>query len=83
MLIAPTIRLESGAVLTTSGNNGGNAGSFQGPGGGGGAGNIYIIANSYTDAGATFTQTAGVGGVGGAGFVGGNGAAGVKQILIY
>ena len=83
VLIAPTIRLESGAVLTTSGNNGGNAGSFQGPGGGGGAGNIYIIANSYTDAGATFTQTAGVGGVGGLAYVGGNGAAGVKQILIY
>ena len=83
VLIAPTIRLESGAVLTTSGGNGGNAGSFQGPGGGGGAGNIYIIANSYTDAGATFTQTAGVGGVGGLAYVGGNGAAGVKQILIY
>ncbi len=53
-------------------------------GGGGAAGNIHILARSYTDMGATFTQTGGAGGVHQVtGSDGVAGRAGVKQILIY
>lgn len=79
-LVAPTIVLGSTATLNTSGSNGGNDASYGG--GGGGAGNVYIFARSFTDNGATFTQTGGAGGTGGTGN-GGSGAAGVKQINLY
>lgn len=85
VLIAPTIVLASTATLNTTGAAGGNGAAANcGGGGGGGAGNIYIVARSFTDSGATFTQTGGAGGTAGAG--GGNGAAGaagVKQINLY
>lgn len=77
VLIAPTIVLASTATLNTSGGNGSAAGTG---GGGGGAGNVYIVARSYTDNGATFTLTGGTHGQAG---TSGDGAAGVKQILIY
>ncbi len=79
MLIAPTVVLAATATLNTSGitPNGAQYGA-----GGGGAGNIYIVTRSYTDNGATFTQTAG--GTDTGGFSnGGAGASGVKQIYIY
>lgn len=85
ILIAPTIVLAATATLNTTGSTG-SAGTATGGagGGGGGAGNVYIITRSFTDDGATFTQTGGSGGSGhsGAGS-GGAGAAGVKQINIY
>jgi hypothetical protein len=84
VLIAPQINLAATAVLNTSGNNGSVNGI--GPGsGGGGAGNILMASRTYTDNGATFTQNGGVGANGGASCPskGGDGAAGVKEILIY
>jgi len=78
VLIAPTIVLANTAVLNTSGENGGGAGDGCG---GGGAGNVYIACRSYTDNGAIFTMTGGVGSA--TTFPGGDGAAGVRQILIY
>lgn len=84
VLIAPTIVLGAAAVLNTAGSNGSAASSNQAGGGGGGAGNIYICCRTYTDNGATFTQTGGSGGNGnGTGGNGGTGSAGIKQILIY
>lgn len=85
ILIAPTIVLANTATLNTTGAGGGvGAAANCGGGGGGGAGNIYAAARSYTDNGATFTQTGGVGGAAGAGGGnGGDGAAGVTQINIY
>ncbi len=80
VLIAPTIILAATAVLSTSGGAGGS-GNVNG-GGGGGAGNVYIMARSYTDSGATFTQNAGAAGTGSAGN-GTAGQAGVKQILLF
>lgn len=68
VLIAPTIILGGAAILNTSGSAGSASGT-GGTGGTGGAGNIYMQARSYTDNGATFTQT--------------GGRAGVKQILLY
>lgn len=67
VLIAPSIVLGATATLNTSGLAGSAGGAFAGTGGQGGAGNIYLKARSYTDNGATFTQTGG----------------GVKQILLY
>ena len=79
VLIAPTIVLASTATLNTSGVTTNHA-TYGG--GGGGAGNIYIVARSYTDNGATFTQSGG--GVDtGTISSGGAGAAGIKQILIF
>jgi hypothetical protein len=85
VLVAPTIVLASTATLNTSGANGGSpGGGAVGGGGGGSAGNIYIICRSFTDNGATITQSAGTGGTGpNAGGNGGNGVAGVKEIMIY
>ena len=79
-LVAPTIVLGATATLNTSGSAGANGATYGG--GGGGAGNVYIFARSFTDSGATFTQTGGAGGTGGTGN-GGAGAAGVKQINIF
>lgn len=67
VLIAPSVILGSTATLNTSGS-GGSSGA-GGTGGTGGAGNVYVKARSYTDAGATFTQT--------------GARAGVRQILLY
>jgi hypothetical protein len=83
VLIAPTIVLASTCVLTTTGAAGSNGGAGDGGGGGGGGGNIYLVTQSYTDNGATFTMTGGSGGSGGGGRNGGAGGTGVKQILIY
>lgn len=82
VLIAPTIILANTATLNTSGGAGGAAAANNGGGGGGGAGNVYIVARSFTDNGATFTQTGGTGTAGGAG-AGASGAAGIKQINVY
>lgn len=78
VLIAPTIVLANTAILNTSGENGSGAGDGSG---GGGAGNVYMRCRSYTDNGATFTMTGGTGSA--TTFPGGDGAAGVRQILIY
>lgn len=81
VLIAPIVILKSSATLNTSGSNGapGNPGIGNGSpgsvGGGGGAGNVYIQCRSFTDSGATFTQTGG--GTGPAG------QAGLKQVNLY
>lgn len=86
VLIAPRIILANTATINTSGANGASAASATGGGGGGGggAGNIYIVARSFTDNGATYTQQAGAGGAGnGVGVAGTAGAAGVKQVFIY
>ncbi len=85
ILVAPTIVLAATAVLNTSGASGGaGTASNGGGGGGGGAGNVYILCHSFTDNGATFTQTGGSGGGSdGTGVNGTAGAAGVKQINIY
>lgn len=88
VLVAPTVILAASAVLQTSGANGANgvtaAGQGGGGGGGGSAGNVYVFCRSYTDSGATFTQTAGTAGTGAGGAGGGAaGRAGVKQINIY
>lgn len=80
VLVAPTVVLAATATLDTSGNAGGTGGG-SGGGGGGGAGNVYILTHSFTDNGATFTQTAGSGGSGTP--AGSAGQAGVKQINIY
>ncbi|MCX6787975.1 MAG: hypothetical protein NT108_02305 [Candidatus Kaiserbacteria bacterium] len=70
VLMAPTITLASTATLNSSGANGSTSPYVgAGTGGTGGGGNIYIMSHSYTNNGATFTQTGGV--------------AGVKQILLY
>jgi hypothetical protein len=68
VLIAPTVILANTATLNTSGANGSAGGaSGAGGGGGGGAGNVYIFCRSFTDNGATFTQTGGSGAGGGGG----------------
>lgn len=77
VLIAPTIVLASTATLNTTGIAGG--GSASAYSGGGGAGNVYIMAKSYTDNGCTFTLTGGAAGGTGAGA----GATGIKQICLY
>lgn len=79
VLIAPTVVLANTATLNTSGVAANSA--AYGAGGGGG-GNVYIFTRSYTDNGATFTQTAG-GTDSGSVTNGGAGAAGIKQINIY
>ena len=80
VLIAPTIVLAATATLNTSGSAGSSSSNIGG--GGGAAGNVLIACRSYTDSGATFTQTGGAGGSGPT-QSGGAGAAGVKQINIY
>jgi hypothetical protein len=88
VLIAPNVILGAASVLQTSGANGASGvatvGGGGGGGGGGSAGNVYVFCRSFTDNGATFTQTAGTAG-GGSGGTGGGaaGRAGVKQINIY
>ena len=94
VLIAPTVTLESTAVITTNGTNGSNGGTGNrdagggGGGGGGGAGNVWVLCGAFTDNGATFNQRGGSRGSGGSGahtgHGGGNGTPGgngFKQIL--
>lgn len=85
VLVAPSIVLGSTATLNTSGANGSAVTSGNnGGGGGGGAGNVYIVARSYVDEGATFTMNGGSAGSlgGGSGGAGSAGADGVKQVNI-
>lgn len=84
VLVAPTVILGAASVLNTSGSNGVAGTTNSGGGGGGSAGNVYVFCRTFTDNGATFTQTAGTGGAGaGVGAAGAAGHAGVKQILLY
>ena len=75
ILVAPTITLGNGAVLTATGAAGGSGGSNVGGGGGGGGGVIIVRSPNLVDNGATFTVTGGAGGTGASG-TGGNGGQG-------
>lgn len=73
ILIAPTVILGAASVLNTSGAAGSTSASAgAGGGGGGGAGNVYVFCRSFTDNGATFTQTGGAAGGGAGGSVAGD-----------
>lgn len=85
VLVAPSIVLGPAAILNTSGASGSAVTSGNNGGaGGGGAGNVYVVARSYVDEGATFTMNGGNAGSlgGGSGGAGTAGADGVKQVNI-
>lgn len=105
-LISRRVVLGSSAQIITAGTNGaggggggygpgyGIAGGGGGGGGGGSAGHVFILAQSFTNAGALFSVAGGTGGPGGPGGAsdfwgpglsggpGGGGTAGFKQIML-
>lgn len=63
IIIAPSITLASGAVLNTSGGQGGDATALlHGGGGGAGGSNIYLFSETFTDNGAIYKYGGGPGG---------------------